>query len=137
MSRYYKWLLGLYPRKKIATFSTILIVLSSVFSFFSSFAWPHPSVLHLSGGVVANVLGQLGKLQVANRFRSLSLRQGTRMGMLGVATGTPLVDNLSATSRQDDMSSRPAPCNGKNSIWPRGLGEGTPAWTKSPRIIKS
>ena len=46
-------------------------------------------------------------LQVAIRFRSLTPRQGIRMGMLGVATGTQLVGILYAPSMQGDGSSQP------------------------------
>ena len=69
----------------------ILIELSSAFSFFPASAWPVLSVLHLFGGVVGIVKRSLGMLPVAIRFRSLTPRQGSRMGMLGVATGTQLV----------------------------------------------
>ena len=84
----------------------ILIELSSAFSFFSASAWTVLSVLHLFGGVVGIVKRPLGMLPVAIRFRSLNPRQGSRMGMLGVATGTQLVDILYAPSMQGDGSSQ-------------------------------
>ena len=91
---------------KLPMFSKILIVLSSFFSFFFSCASLHPIAVPLSEGVVGNVSRRRGKLQVANRFRLLIPRQGTRMGMLGVAKETKLVDNFYAPSMRGDVSSQ-------------------------------